>query len=159
MNKVVLLLGCNMGSCEITFQKAIESIENELGKCILQSSIYRTKAWGNENQNDFLNQCLIVETQLATDICLQQILTIEQNLGRKREEKWGPRTIDIDILFYNSEIVDKPNLQIPHPYLHLRRFTLAPLQELIPDFIHPVLNQKISELLLQCKDELKVIKN
>lgn len=159
MNKVILLLGCNMGSCEVTFQKSIQLIEIELGKCVLQSSFYRTKAWGNENQNDFLNQCLVVETQLTSESCLQQILAIEQKLGRKREEKWGPRTIDIDILFYNSEIVDKPNLQIPHPYLHLRRFTLAPLYELIPDFIHPVLNQKISELLLQCKDELNVIKN
>ncbi|MEY4875951.1 MAG: 2-amino-4-hydroxy-6-hydroxymethyldihydropteridine diphosphokinase, partial [Bacteroidota bacterium] len=124
-----------------------------------KSSIYRTKAWGNENQNDFLNQCLIIETELSAESCLQKILLIEQNLGRKREEKWGPRTIDIDILFFNSEIVDKPNLQIPHPYLHLRRFTLAPLHELIPDFIHPILKKNISELLLHCKDELTAIKN
>jgi 2-amino-4-hydroxy-6-hydroxymethyldihydropteridine diphosphokinase len=159
MNQLVILLGCNLGNCEITFHKAIESIENELGKCALKSSFYKTKAWGNENQNDFLNQCLIIETAFSAAICLEKILKIEESLGRKREEKWGPRTIDIDILFFNSEIVDKPNLQIPHPYLHLRRFTLEPLHELIPDFIHPVLNQKIGELLLHCKDELKVIKN
>jgi 2-amino-4-hydroxy-6-hydroxymethyldihydropteridine diphosphokinase len=159
MNQLVLLLGCNIGTCELTFYKAIELIENEVGKCINKSSIYRTKAWGNENQNDFLNQCLIIETELSAESCLQKILLIEQNLGRKREEKWGPRTIDIDILFFNSEIVDKPNLQIPHPYLHLRRFTLAPLHELIPDFIHPILKKNISELLLHCKDELTAIKN
>jgi 2-amino-4-hydroxy-6-hydroxymethyldihydropteridine diphosphokinase len=127
-------------------------IENQIGKCINQSKLYTTKAWGNTNQNDFLNQVLIIETEFLPENCLEIILNIEQSLGRTRTEKWGPRTIDMDILFYNSAIVDNTNLQIPHPYLHLRSFTLLPLNELMPNFVHPVLKQTINDLLLHCKD-------
>lgn len=122
------------------------------------SSVYQTAAWGNTQQADFLNQVIGIETQNSPDVLLQGLLKIEQDMGRNRNEKWEPRIIDLDILFFDSLILDIPELKIPHPYLHVRRFTLVPLHEIVPFLIHPVFNKSVSELLEACSDHSKVIK-
>jgi len=140
--------------------KAINSLEKKVGKLIKSSTIYTTKAWGIENQPDFINQIVIFKTQLLPHEVLIKCLQIEKELGRKRidGEKWQQRVIDIDILFYESEIINFNNLIIPHPYLHQRNFVLFPLAELMPEFIHPLLRKTIAELKKGCQDNLKVIK-
>ena len=127
---------------------------------IKASSLYKTKAWGYENQPDFINQVLIFKSHLKPNELLKICLAIEKKLGRKRIEgvNWQERGIDIDILFYEKEIIDSIDLKIPHPYLHQRNFVLFPLAEIIPDFIHPLLNKTIDELKKSCEDKLKVIK-
>lgn len=157
-NTSYLLIGGNLGKRFLNLQKAKIEIGKRIGKINIESSIYETAAWGVEEQPDFLNQVLEVSTELSPKELLAEIHIIEAILERKRLRKWGTRTMDIDILFYESQIINTPNLKIPHPYLHLRRFTLVPLCDLIPDFVHPVLQKTVKELLEECGDELEVRK-
>jgi 2-amino-4-hydroxy-6-hydroxymethyldihydropteridine diphosphokinase len=120
------------------------------------SSIYRSAAWGPIQQDDFANQVVRVAYNGSPQSLLQLILNIEETMGRKREVKWGPRIIDIDILYFGDMIIDEPGLQVPHPEIANRRFTLAPLSELAPDFKHPVSKKKQALLLAQCPDSLSV---
>lgn len=156
MNFVYLLLGGNLGNRFEILDNAITEIEIHIGKILKKSSIYETKAWGKEDQPDFLNQVVLVQTQIDVFTVLNKILEIEKKLGRIRFEKWGERLIDIDILFFNDQIINTDNLKIPHPQLHKRMFTLVPLNEVSNGFVHPVLNEKISTLLKNCKDDLLV---
>jgi 2-amino-4-hydroxy-6-hydroxymethyldihydropteridine diphosphokinase len=157
MNKdIFLLLGSNVGNSYDNLKTAIHRIQTDAGVVIKQSSIYRTKAWGKIDQPDFLNQVIQIETNLSPKELLVSVLEIEKKMGRVRNEKWGPRIIDIDILFYNQEIVNLPQLIIPHPEIAARRFTLSPLAELSPDFSHPLLNKTVVELLKTCADPLPV---
>ncbi|MGZ3821394.1 MAG: 2-amino-4-hydroxy-6-hydroxymethyldihydropteridine diphosphokinase, partial [Mucilaginibacter sp.] len=117
-----------------------------------------TQSWGKSDAPDYLNQVILIETELSPQSILKKILAIETTLGRRREEKWGSRIIDIDILFYDSETVTEPGLNVPHPELHKRRFTLEPLSEIAPDFIHPVFNKSIFQLKNELKDNLIVKK-
>ncbi|WP_338152739.1 2-amino-4-hydroxy-6-hydroxymethyldihydropteridine diphosphokinase [Rufibacter ruber] len=126
------------------------------GKTSQKSKLYETAAWGLEDQPDFLNQALIFETDLSPEEVLYATQKVEQDLGRERKIKWGARVIDIDILFYGQEILNLPQLQIPHPQLHLRRFVLAPLAEIAPTWEHPVLKKTVVELLKDCPDTLEV---
>ncbi|QKJ30523.1 2-amino-4-hydroxy-6-hydroxymethyldihydropteridine diphosphokinase [Mucilaginibacter mali] len=151
MVKVFLLLGGNLGDRFAYLSKAIALIGEEIGTVAQQSSVYETQAWGKTDEADYLNQVIIVETELQAHEVLARILQIELNLGRKRAEKWGARTIDIDILFYDDIIINKPGLIIPHPELQNRRFTLEPLAEIAPELLHPVL--KIN--MLQLKNNLQ----
>lgn len=155
MNKVYLLLGGNLSD---PFQQLLIARKKIAGvaNVILESSIYKTKAWGKTDQPDFLNQVLLIETPLGAEDTLQQMLAIENSMGRVRSQKNAPRLIDIDILFYNSEIVHKKNLSIPHPSIAERRFVLVPLSEIAPDHIHPVSGLSIAELLRDCEDTLQV---
>ena len=157
MNDVFLLLGSNMGDRFLYLSKAIEYIDAAV-PVIKISSIYETQSWGKTDEPDYLNQVILVQTSLSAQKILQRVLVIENLLGREREEKWGSRTIDIDILFYGKEIITEPRLQIPHPELHKRRFTLEPLVEIAPDLIHPVFNKNILQLKSELKDELIVKK-
>ncbi len=158
-NKAYLLLGANLGEREKCLLNAVEKIEENVGVIISQSSIYETEAWGKTDQPSFLNLALIVETNLSPQQLLEQVLTIEQSLGRIRHEKWGARLIDIDIIFYGSEVIDDgAKLQIPHSELQNRKFVLQPLAEIAPDFIHPVLLKKVSEILENLTDSLTVKK-
>ena len=157
MNVATLLLGCNIGNCESTFNETLNSFE-KFGRLINKSSIYKTAAWGISEQNDFLNQVIVLETALAPIELLLQTSKIESELGRSRVIVNGPRVIDIDILFYNDLEVITNELVIPHPRLHLRKFTLIPLNEIIPDYTHPTLNKTIAQLLLECEDNLNVYK-
>lgn len=156
MNVATLLLGCNIGNCESTFVETLRQLEKNCGKLITQSSLYRTAPWGYSEQNDFLNQVVIIETNLAPHELLTKTIEIEVELGRLRKIVNGPRTIDIDILFYNDLEVITNDLIIPHPRLHLRKFTLIPLNEIIPDYTHPTLNKTIAQLLMECGDDLNV---
>ena len=159
MNKVVLLLGSNLGDSQLLFQQVISLIDERLGKLEIQSALYQSPPWGFEHENDFLNQVLILETDLAAGEILQTCLQIEVDIGRKRTTQvYGARRIDIDVLFVNDEVVDTESLVLPHPRLHLRKFTLLPLLELIPDYVHPKLQKSIQELLVACEDNSEVRK-
>lgn len=151
-----LLIGTNMGQRDANLQLATELLEKQVGKLTKSSSIYETAAWGKENQPGFLNQVLAFETNLKPAELLEKILQIEQQMGRQRLEKWGSRIIDIDILYFNEKIINQKNLQIPHPYLQDRRFTMVPLAEIAPDFTHPVLKKNNKQLLEICEDRLEV---
>ncbi|WP_018343602.1 2-amino-4-hydroxy-6-hydroxymethyldihydropteridine diphosphokinase [Cytophaga aurantiaca] len=153
---VVILLGSNLGSRQEFMQQAAQELSIQVGAIIKSSSYYETKAWGNETQPDFLNQVLVCETAQKPIDVLNTCLSIEKNLGRDRKEKWGSRTIDIDILYFGNEIMATPELKIPHPFLHDRRFTLVPLVEVLPDFVHPIFNFSSKQLLERCTDELQV---
>jgi len=156
MPDVYILLGSNLGNCFKNIEHAIELITSSMGKLKLLSSLYKTAAWGVHNQPDFINQVIVIESQLHPTQLLENILTIESVLGRKKLEKWGSRVIDVDILFYGSDIVNEEDLIIPHVELHNRRFTLMPLMEIAPDFIHPKLNKTIKELFQNLTDTLPV---
>lgn len=156
MNKAYLSLGSNEGQRERWLQQAQEHIAINCGTITATSPIYETAAWGITNQPDFLNMVLGIETYLSPNELLQSILNIETSLGRVRTVKWGPRTIDIDILFYNNEVINQPGLTIPHPFLQERRFILAPLAAIAPQYVHPLLHKTITQLLADCPDKLEV---
>ena len=153
-----LLLGSNLGDRKKYLFDATANIEQKIGVIIRKSSLYQTASWGKPDQPDFINQVISVDTDLLPLELLKKVLEIELVLGRQRVEKWGSRTIDIDILFYESSIVNHPDLTIPHPYLHERRFSLMPLAEIAPDIIHPIFNRSIKELLDNLSDNLFVKK-
>lgn len=157
MQKVFILLGSNMGDSLQQLQTAINYMPTNNLRVVKYSNVYKTKAWGNTNQNDFLNAVVEVHTNLSPEQTLQTLLTIEEKMGRVRtEEKWQPRIIDLDILYYNQEIIDIPHLKIPHPYIAMRMFTLVPLCDIAPNFMHPVIHQSNLELKQLCKDEVAV---
>lgn len=158
MIDVFLLLGSNLGNRNAFLHNAIEHIELDIAPVVKKSAIYETQSWGKTDLPDYLNQVVMLQTILPAQDVLQKILRIEIEMGRKREEKWGSRIIDIDILFYGSDTINEPNLIVPHPQLHNRRFTLEPLAMLAPNFIHPVLNKSILELKNSLKDDLIVKK-
>lgn len=157
MAHVYLLLGANLGDREQQMQAAREGIIASIGLIVKASELYETTSWGaEEEQPDYLNQVLLVETAQAPLQVLKEINAIEARLGRVREKKWDARIIDIDILFYDYQIVDLPQLQIPHPYFQERNFALIPMTEIAPDFIHPILGKPVSELLNDTADPLSV---
>jgi 2-amino-4-hydroxy-6-hydroxymethyldihydropteridine diphosphokinase len=156
MNVAYLSLGSNEGDRELWLEQAMKLIVAGCGTITMRSAIYETAAWGNNEQPDFLNMVAKVETGLTAEELLQAILSAETQLGRIRTVKWGPRTIDIDILFYNNDIVSSPDLIIPHPYLQERRFILIPLADIASELVHPKLHKTIRELLMQCPDRLEV---
>ena len=158
MNNIFLLLGSNLGNRKEFLQQAVELIEAEIAPLIRASSVYETQSWGKTDEPDYLNQVLELQTMLSAPEVLQKILAIENLLGRKREVKWGSRIIDIDILFYGDAIINEPDLKVPHPELHNRRFTLEPLAEIAPDFVHPGLNKRILQLKNELNDSLIVKK-
>ena len=147
-----------MGNSLQQLIKAKKDITQQIGKIIRQSGIYSTAAWGNTNQPDFLNQVIIAETTLTAEQTMQTILYIEKIMGRIRTKKNAPRIIDIDILFFNKEIIDTKELTVPHPQIQNRNFVLVPLNQLSPNFKHPVLNKTIHQLLRICPDQLPVNK-
>jgi 2-amino-4-hydroxy-6-hydroxymethyldihydropteridine diphosphokinase len=155
MTKAVLLLGSNIGDKREHLKKAIQLIAQKAGIIDSISNVYKTRPWGNPNQDDFYNMTLVLETELSPALLLKTILETETILGRTRsEEAYQPRTIDIDILFYGNEVVQSDALTIPHPHIASRRFTLMPLAEIMPGFVHPVLNKEIRNLLEECEDNL-----
>lgn len=156
MNDAYLLIGGNIGDRMSFFNKTIESIKLSCGKIIQNSMVYETQAWGKNDQEPFLNQVLKISTELSPLELLDKLLTIEKQLGRIRDEKYGARTIDIDILYFGEEIILEPTLIIPHPRISERRFVLVPLSEIAEKFIDPVLQQSIETLLKNCNDKLKV---
>ncbi len=156
--EAVLLLGSNLGSREANLAHAIQQLNGLYGKVVKQSALYATAPWGNIHQPDFINMAVILETRLNPDSLLNSSKSIEIGMGRKSDELWQPRIIDIDIILYENEIINLPHLVIPHPHLAQRRFALIPLNEIIPGFIHPVLHKSISRMLLECTDNGRVEK-
>ena len=156
MINVFLLLGSNLGQRNSFLQQAVRLIEQEVAPVTTVSSVYETQSWGKSDAPDYLNQVIELQTDLDARTVLRKILSIETQMGRKREEKWGSRIIDIDILFYGDSIINEPGLIVPHPELHNRRFTLEPLSELAPNFVHPVLNKDIMQLKNELNDNLIV---
>ena len=148
-------LGSNLGDRILFLKEARNFIKSNIGNIIVESKIYETAAWGNTNQPNFLNQILETETKLSPKQLLEACLNIEKKLGRTRVKIWDQRTIDLDILFYDKHIVQHENLTIPHPYMHLRNFILVPMNEIAPDFVHPVLEFSMSQLLEKCPDTLE----
>lgn len=157
-NILYLLTGSNIGDSRAYLAQALRSVAANVGEVKKASSVYRTAPWGNTNQQDFYNQVLCVKTLLSAQQTLHAVLQAEKDMGRERHEKWAPRTIDIDILFYNDEVIDDPELKVPHPLLHKRRFTLEPLNEIASSLMHPVLHKSIHTLLEECEDSSVVEK-
>ena len=136
----------------------MQEIQLHCGNIANKSSIYETAAWGNTKQASFLNKVISIRTKLPPDDLMKKLLEIEQKLGRVRTEKYGPRTIDLDILFYDSLIYHSAIVTLPHPAIQDRKFVLIPLAELSPGKIHPVYKKTISTLLKECADQLAVKK-
>jgi 2-amino-4-hydroxy-6-hydroxymethyldihydropteridine diphosphokinase len=153
-----ILTGGNLGKRQENLEKAAAFIEDRCGKILRRSGLYETAAWGIATQPDFLNQVLELETKLSPHELLNSLLEIEQEMGRIRGEKFGPRTIDLDILLFGSHIMQTPLLEIPHPRIAERRFVLEPLAELIGDRSYPGTGMRIQEMLRQCPDPLAVRK-
>lgn len=158
MHEVFLLLGSNLGDRELFLKQAIDQTETEIGIVLQKSSVYETQSWGKTDAPDYLNQVIFLKTALSPLKVLEKALYIENKLGRHRDEKWGSRIIDIDVLFYDQQIINEPGLIIPHPELQKRRFTLEPLAEIAPDWVHPVLKKNILQLKTELIDELNVKK-
>ena len=156
MNKAYLLIGGNMGNRVEQLQMAVDQIGQRIGQVAQVSALYETAAWGKTDQASFLNQALLVNTDLEPLPLLKELLAIELEMGRERLEKNGPRTIDIDIIFYNDAIIHEPGLLVPHPAMAQRRFVLAPLAEIAPNLRHPQLKQTMRDLLEACTDPLPV---
>jgi 2-amino-4-hydroxy-6-hydroxymethyldihydropteridine diphosphokinase len=154
MNKAILLIGGNLGDRTGHLKQAVEQIGMLVGKVENISALYETAAWGVVEQPDYLNQGLVVSTEMDAVTLLHTVLEIERNIGRIRQQKWGARVIDIDIIFYNNDIINLPELKVPHPQLQFRQFVLTPLQEIIPEWQHPVLNKTIRTLSAECTDPL-----
>jgi 2-amino-4-hydroxy-6-hydroxymethyldihydropteridine diphosphokinase len=151
-----LLLGTNLGDRKKNLSIARNAIEVSVGTILKASAIYQTAAWGKTDQPDFLNQAIEVQTGLSAEDVLAEILKIERAMGRKRDQPWGARIIDIDILLFERKIISTSALTIPHPQLQNRRFALEPLAEIGSDVTHPVLQLTIQEMLAQCSDLLEV---
>ena len=158
MNVAYLLTGGNTGNRRQYLQSAAEAIKKNCGTILKKSAIYETDAWGITEQNKFLNQALKISTPLSAYQLLDCLLEIEEAMGRIRQEKNGPRIIDIDILLFNADVIDSRNLKIPHPELANRRFALQCLFEIAPKKIHPVYQKTIAQILKQCTDPLTVDK-
>ena len=156
MNLAYLLIGGNLGDRIVNLTRAATLIEKELGKIIKKSSIYETASWGIPGQPHFLNQVLAVQTILTARELMNKILFIENKMGRIRTEKNASRIIDIDILFFNDAVIEKPGLTIPHPEIQNRRFALVPMDEIAPGMIHPLLGLSINDLLSTSNDKLEV---
>lgn len=158
MNKIYLLLGSNQQQPLQQLQLAKKIIAKKIGPVSRASAVYKTAAWGNTKQPDFLNQVLVATTKFSASETIDILLEIEKEMGRIRTKKNAPRIIDIDILFFNKEVINTKKLQVPHPRLQLRNFVLIPLNELSPNFKHPVLQKTINQLLKICPDDLTVNK-
>ena len=156
MNQVYLQLGSNLGDREIFLQTARDLISKELGLIEKSSKIYESTPWGVDDQDCFLNQVLLLSTSIEPHELLKLILVIEKKIGRIRIGRWGERVIDIDILFYNDDIIETIDLCIPHKYLSKRRFVLMPLCEIAENLNHPKHNKTILELFNECIDDEKV---
>jgi 2-amino-4-hydroxy-6-hydroxymethyldihydropteridine diphosphokinase len=155
--KTYLSLGSNLGN-KLRFLKEAISKIGESNKIAINrvSSVYETQPVGYEEQEWFLNLVIEIKTSLVPRDLLDHVLSVEDQMGRKREIKWGPRNIDIDILLYDNQVMQSDRLTLPHPRMHERRFVLLPLAEIAPQLIHPQLKKSVKELLEGCEDKSKV---
>lgn len=157
MNTYYLHLGSNKGDRTAFLTDAIKQIVAKIGKVTAQSAIYQTEPWGKKDQDEFLNMAIIVESSLEPEDTLTAAKKIEVAMGSEKKEKWGPRIIDIDILYCDDLIMEKDDLVIPHPHIYERNFVLIPLMEIAGDFIDPVKEMSIEDIFDLCKDESEVL--
>lgn len=156
MNECYLLIGGNLGNREMMLENARECIRLTCGQIKGCSSIYETEPWGIGDQPHYLNQAICIHSALEPELLLKELLQIEKGMGRERMEKYGARTIDIDILYHGGNIFQSGNLTIPHPRIHERRFVLVPMAELAPFFCDPRSGLTINQMLERCQDPLNV---
>jgi 2-amino-4-hydroxy-6-hydroxymethyldihydropteridine diphosphokinase len=156
---VYLGIGGNLGNREQNLEFALKALAKQAGSLVAVSPVYETEPFGFVSDNQFLNEVVVIETELSPSELLGIIRKIEHGLGRKRKnEKYISRTIDIDILFYENQIIENTELIVPHPRMHERKFVLVPFCEIAPDFIHPVLHRTMREILEASKDKSIVTK-
>lgn len=149
-HRAFIAYGSNLGEREKNITTALDSLANHPSIEVLEkSSTIETKPWGVTDQTDFLNGVVLVETWLKPEVLMDALLEIEAECGRERTEKWGPRTLDLDLLFYDELILDDPHVTLPHPLISDRAFVLEPLAEIAPGFVHPVIGKRVSELLAE----------
>lgn len=154
MANVFLLLGGNIGEVPVTFEKAKESLRQKGISFVRQSSLYQSVAWGYDSHNIYYNQVVQLEADMTAIDLLHLLLQVEMDFGRDRsDEGYADRTLDLDILLYNKDVITTSELEVPHPRMHLRKFTMEPLHEIAPDLIHPGLNKTVKELLKECPDK------
>lgn len=152
-----LLLGSNLGDRKQLLSDALALIEERAGEIFAKSALYETEAWGKTDQPNFINLAVGIKTELSALNLLRVLLLIEAELGRVRQEKWGERLIDIDLIFYGEEILDEGDeLQVPHPQMQYRKFVLEPLAEIAPNFLHPIIRKTVIEILTTLADTLTV---
>ena len=156
-SNVFLLLGSNIGDKKAEIEKAIQFIQKKIGKVKAISSLYESEPWQGPGQDNYMNRAIQIETTLTPDDLLKQIKSAEKILGRKSNEKWAAREIDIDILFFGRKVIKQKELQIPHPHMHERNFAIIPMMEIAPDFKHPTLDLTMDELYEQTLDASEVI--
>ena len=156
IHKVYLLLGSNLGNRMDLLETARDEIATNIGLLSNWSSIYETEAWGKKSKKKYLNQAIEIYTNLSPDQLMEDILTIEQKLGRERTSKWEDRLIDIDILFFDDQIIQTDQLTVPHPRIHERNFVLVPMMEIAAELIHPYNGKSIEQLYLSSVDNLDV---
>lgn len=157
MKKIYLLLGSNIGNRFKNIEKAKELVESKIGKISKKSKIYETEPWGEKEQDNFLNQAIEVDSKLKPKALMKQIGEIEQFIGREETYKWGPREIDIDVLFYGDEMISEVDITIPHAFIHERLFTLIPLKDICPNKLHPIFGATVTELIDMCEDNCEVL--
>ena len=156
---VFVLLGSNLGDRELLVNQACKMIGERCGTIVAKSRLYESEPWGFKSEHWFLNQVVKVETSLSPDALMQKLLEIEKELGRDRSvphEGYVSRPMDLDILYFDNEIIDTQMVIAPHPRLHQRRFTLLPLCDIAPEFVHPVMKKTNLQLLDECQDAGKV---
>lgn len=154
---VYLMTGSNLGNRKENLKQATEEVAKWAGKIVYLSKIYVSDPWGSADQQQFLNQLLVIETEKTAREIMGICIEIEQKLGRVRsKEQNSPRTIDIDILFYGNDIIEEEGLMIPHPRLHLRNFCLIPLMEVHSALVHPVFDKTVWQLYRECSDKGRV---
>ena len=154
---VYLSLGSNMGNRREHIEAGTKLIVKTIGKIARKSHLYETQAWGKTDQEPFINQVIMINTSLEPRDLLEAITRIDREMGRERKEKWGPRILDIDILFYGKRVIRDKGLEIPHPELHKRAFVLVPMMEIDPELEHPVLHQAMDMLYMNCEDLSDVV--
>lgn len=159
MNYVYLLLGSNLGDSRLLIENTSKLIYKNIGKIINESSFYESPPWGFTHENSFLNKVLFIETNFDAQKVLDECQSIERKMGRLRtnSSEYEAREIDVDILFFNDEIIKTQDLTVPHPRIEERRFALLPMSEIAENFIHPVLKCSIFDVLNNCKDNSKVV--
>jgi 2-amino-4-hydroxy-6-hydroxymethyldihydropteridine diphosphokinase len=158
-NNIYLSLGSNEGNREILIKSAIDLINTSVGKVVKVSSVYESDPLEFNSSKKFLNTCLLLNSEANAQQLLLKLEAIEIKLGRIRkfeQDQYCDRPIDIDIIFIDDLIINLPELVVPHPKMHLRRFVLEPLAELCPDFVHPILKKTVSVLLKECPDKSKL---
>jgi 2-amino-4-hydroxy-6-hydroxymethyldihydropteridine diphosphokinase len=157
--EAVFSLGSNIGDKQEYINQAISSVDKIIGQIIARSSFYVSQPWGYQEQDDFINAAIIIETELSIPQIKESIKAIEESMDRpKVRKKWSSRTLDLDLIFYGMEIYNTQDFQVPHRFMHLRNFVLLPLNEICPEYIHPVFQKSVQTLLKNCPDESMVSK-